>query len=722
MATCNIDLYKCGITKDRNAKIDSLKDFLLENSTQHIERKGVQRIRHAMKISIKLDISQSEADYQGVDYCQIENTDSGRRYYYFIDSCMQLAQRTVQFNLTLDTINTFFDEMTFTNRTFVEREHKDRFERFVKSSGHRIDYARRKIDRISEGNAPLKFLKKKEMIASDEPNIFLVYRSNENITSESTGIVNALAYASTPTTYSLYLGEFTTPTSQTAWHTYAIIWTDNTYEPKGQNEDGDSIELSDSSHGVAYTISKKGMREYGIIYNQGKNYVTIFWRKYPIGATKKEKVNLGFTPTKIKINAKMYYFNESATYEGTGSNISNYTDIETGTSLHTPKFIEQLDRADSKLIKIIALPYAPFSFTSDYQGYITPSGWRFNTNNEMQLDDQNAQFEHPIYVFNFEELYTSLYGDEWGNPEYMRDDSLESKIYHSDFYARTLVYDSFARPISLERLKKSEATTTPTRENSTKVTLYFKPTNTINSKFAFKFKFYEGEYVGFYWLDYDMVEPFENYLICERNNELTIYSNNYLNYLRTGYNYDIKNKNLQTFQTLFGGASGLASNITMATISGNYAGAAIGTASSIASVITSSISQQNAFEQKQLEMKQQSTGVSGSNDLDLLQYYSNNKAFDCTYELSKEQKNNFLNLFYYCGYAVNEMRKPIFANRYWFNFLKCNPQFTNVAAYITNDYITDISNRLQEGVTIYHEHNGKWDFEQVLENWETWMV
>lgn len=723
MATCNIDLYKCGITKDRNAKIDSLKDFLLENSTQHIEKRGVQRIRHAMKISIKLDISQSEADYQGVDYCQIENTDSGRRYYYFIDSCMQLAQRTVQFNLTLDTINTFFDEMTFTDRTFVEREHKDRFERFVKSSSSSIRSHRRKIDRTAEENAPLKYLKKKNKIAYNEPDFYLVYTSSVDVTAEATGVITVTAYPDEPIGMGSNIQTFVTPSSASDRHTYALLYKKWLYEQQtGLNETGDSITLRDSTHSVTYKINSKGKFYDEYIYHQGSDKIVYKWYKKPLGVRLNTKeISLGFTPTEIQINAKMYYFNESRTHES--EDPTTYTDIDIVESVNTPKTIDQLDRADSKLLKIIALPYAPFRVAYDENGNIPiPSGWFVNTDGILTLSNQYAEFEQPIGVFDFDELAYSLRGNEWGDTNALRNDGLESKIFHSDFYERALVYDSFQRSISLERLKRSEAEGTPTEANAYKVTIYYKPTSTINSKFAFKFKFYDGNYTGFYWLDYDMIEPFENFLVCERNNELSIFTNNYVNYLRTGYNYDLKNKKLQSASAVLGGLGSVVNSIGVANISNKYLSTGLDVGRTLMSTVVSSIAQQNAFEQKQAEMKNQKTGVSGSNDLDLLQYYSDNKAFDCTYELSSEQKNNFLNLFYYCGYAVNEMRKPVFANRYWFNFLKCNPQFTNVAAYITNDYIADISSRLQEGVTIYHEHNGKWDFEQALENWETWMV
>lgn len=717
MATCNIKFYKCGLSKSRNAKIDDIAAFLENNNKASLYKEGVQYIRHAMKTSVKVDLSQSEADNQTFDYCTMENEGSTILYCYFVDSCTQTAQRTVQFNLTLDTINTFFDGLEFTDRTYIEREHQDRFEKFIPAATpSRTDSHRRKIHKVSEGNAPLKVLSSKTIIKVNEPNYYLVYRSNANVTSESIGAVQCLAYASEQVTYNFCYNDFITPSQSSNYHTYMLCFN----VLGGKNRTNDSITFTNGTNSIILSIpNTDGYTEYCIRYRQGENFATLFFQKWGMIGTRRMNIPLGYVPTKITINADIYYYNASPTIDS--FNFSNYTKLDISTTNVTPKYINQLDKTDSKLIKIIALPYPPFRYTEDEQGNANlSSGWIINENNELELEDLNNGFEKPIHVFDFQELqYTRSY---WGDSTAMRDDGLESKIYHSDFYQRTLVYDSFSRSIDLERLKRSSADGSPLASDIYKVTVYFKPSNTINSKFAFNFRFFDGHYIGYYWLEYDMKETFENYLICERNNEVTIYSNNYINYLRTGYNYDIKNKNLQTFNTLFNGAASLASSIGMGAISGNYAGAAIGAASTIASTITSAISQQNAFEQKQAELKQQKTGVSGSNDLDLLEYYSQNKAFDCVYQVSNEQKNNFLNLFYYCGYAIREMRKPTFNTRYWFNFLQCKPQFTNIDSYITNDYLADIEARLEQGVTIYHNHNATWDYEQILENWETWQV
>ena len=75
-------------------------------------------------------------------------------------------------------------------------------------------------------------------------------------------------------------------------------------------------------------------------------------------------------------------------------------------------------------------------------------------------------------------------------------------------------------------------------------------------------------------------------------------------------------------------------------------------------------------------------------------------------------------LFYYTGYKHNKLEKPNLTSRYWFNFIQCSPVFNEEGASPYNDYIDDIKARYEAGITVYHSHNGVYDWDQELENWE----
>lgn len=113
-------------------------------------------------------------------------------------------------------------------------------------------------------------------------------------------------------------------------------------------------------------------------------------------------------------------------------------------------------------------------------------------------------------------------------------DSLrESKLYNSNFYTYKLAYDNFYAQVAFERFRNIQATV-PT------IMLEFKPTNTINSTSIFKWT-PGGAY-------YKKIADYEEYIPCSRNNEISIFSNDYVNYIRTGYNYDKKIKTASTAQ------------------------------------------------------------------------------------------------------------------------------------------------------------------------------
>lgn len=148
----------------------------------------------------------------------------------------------------------------------------------------------------------------------------------------------------------------------------------------------------------------------------------------------------------------------------------------------------------------------------------------------LQDGSLSTNFESRVASVNVPELFINGVKP---SPIDSKNIERESKLYHSDFYTFKLVYDSFAREIPLEHIAYSSE---EPNLQATSFDVYFKPTNTINSKFAFRFDF--GTMVNFG--TFKQTIDYENYLLINRNNEETIFSNDYLNYIRNGYNYDQK--------------------------------------------------------------------------------------------------------------------------------------------------------------------------------------
>ena len=52
-------------------------------------------------------------------------------------------------------------------------------------------------------------------------------------------------------------------------------------------------------------------------------------------------------------------------------------------------------------------------------------------------------------------------------------------------------------------------------------------------------------------------EDYDRLIYVNRNNEVSTYDNAYLNYIRTGYNYDVKNKNRNIASSILGMLTGV---------------------------------------------------------------------------------------------------------------------------------------------------------------------
>lgn len=439
---------------------------------------------------------------------------------------------------------------------------------------------------------------------------------------------------------------------------------------------------------------------------------------------------LGYTASSITINIGNFFrdsMNDLTRYGvyGVIQKALNRVNVAAGSIERKTITLNEVDKTDSRIVKIIKLPYAPCNVTYNNGVYTFPSEWKYEAG-YMKLNDTSlsTEFENDIGRIYFPELFHT----ETAQPTQLKNFDRESKLYHSDFYNFKLVYDSFVREIALERIDTSEFSKATTWDMaSTFVSLKFKPTNTINSKFAFKIDYSTWD-EAHYFAQYNQSFDYEDYLLISRNNEETIFSNDYLNYIRTGYNYDKKAKEQQSNQNfLLAGvqlAAGVASFAATSITGGISAAAGIslvsGAITTLSSAAYNKSQNENSMQNKLANLAAQSTAVMGSDDVDLLSYYNGNRLEIKKYDTISQQKEALYKLFFYCGYAHNVIAKPNIRSRYWFNFIQCKPVFNEEGATPYNDYLDDVKSRYQAGVTVYHHHYDtiRWDWEQKYENWE----
>lgn len=549
-----------------------------------------------IEIKVKLDKEIVEKHLGGT-YAKLQFA-GNQNYYYFVDEYKSIAPNIVKYKLTMDELNTFYNQLEFTNKTMIIREHRNRF--FYEDGYAYV----RIIDDISEGLNP-------QLYNSSSKPPKILEKSASSIRSVPLGL------------------DF-----------YLLYQTNNT------------------------------------------------------------------DPNDLANNAVKCYLYASEQLRLKGS---------------TPIYIKNVatvDRTDSKNIKLIKLPYPPlYIYLRDDGTYEYDEFYWAHTGNENDTLQTTASsrlhaesiFENPYPISNYVVMDTMVISNHY----LPRDIKYESKLYSSEFFNYKIMYDSFVYMVEFENLDTKNYLN---KEGLfTDLSYEFTVTSTINSKFMFKFnlplKYYSDDY--------------QSNLVITRNNEMGLYSNTYLNYLRTGYNYDLKAKEQAITSSWINTGIGIASTVgggIVTAVTGG-AGSAIGVAgvvsgvNSVVNSINTMISQERNFQAKIANLKASCASVAGSDDVDLMSEYCENKLRIVISEPKEHIRNMIYDLFYYYGYQTKRFGIPNLNSRYWFNFIQCEPEFT--FTHIANDILEAIKEKFKNGVTIFHYHDNKYDVDQIYENWET---
>lgn len=403
-------------------------------------------------------------------------------------------------------------------------------------------------------------------------------------------------------------------------------------------------------------------------------------------------------------------YNRSVLRNALESNAYNTTMTAGTLTTYDIMSIDEVDRTDAKNVKIIDFPYLPSEYKITNGKYNLSANWTYDSvTNSMKLRDNSYRLigHTKTNGDNIEgDLIVNITSGLYDKNRYYKD----SKIYHSDFYRRKFVYDSFQKIFHLEFLDIDNISDDAT------FNFDFVATRNIMSKFMFQF-----------FHNYKIsMEDYDNLVAVSRNNEEVLYNSSYLNYIRTGYNYDLKSKE----RSQVAGGAGIAlstigtlAGIAMMGASGNYAGAvasailgATATASSIINYAKTTAQAEENIQRKLLENQNQAVSVLNADDVDLLYSYSENKAKLTTYQVSEQMERILDDLFYYYGYKIEEQKLPNINSRYWFNFIQAS-LVLNDTNNLSEEIENDIKAKFEEGVTFFHYHS-KFDLEQVKENME----
>lgn len=392
--------------------------------------------------------------------------------------------------------------------------------------------------------------------------------------------------------------------------------------------------------------------------------------------------------------------------------------------------ITKLDRTDAKNIKLIKLPYCPYDFTIVSSTIQVSADWDY-----ISLSQASGG---PIKCLKLNDLNTKLKGkfeDDSNNPlSYLLIGKLaglnpsindlvdfsnlnkESKLYSSEFFSPTFYYDSFAFKFDLEKCDMFYYKNNTNKLN--KVEINFIMTRTINSKFMFEFDNYEV---------LNNTANYSKYLPIARNNEEVLYNVPYINYIRTGYQYDVKNKNISNISNAIGvGLSAASIGVSLALPSAplkvaGVVASIVSMAMSVKSAVVSALNNENSLKQKLAQAQNQTASVAGSDDVDLMSEYADNRLRYMEYNPRQDFEKLLFKLFFYAGYKSERMGIPTHNNRINFDYLECDASIEKISA-IPNDCLEELINCFKNGVTYIHKTSrnpNAWDFEQKYENWET---
>ncbi len=572
----------------------------------------------------------------------------------------------------------------------------------------------RTIDKNSEGLTPLLYGKNKGVISGDNQTWYLIYKGNNPL--------SCYLCADSGFTATLQASNKEILPNDLATGVYYYILPDRNGDPHAAYDIGvymRTAEGKDVSAMIEHTSAGSPDTQYS------KQWVTYYYKDgsdIKVGRYFYLDLGLGFYyvstltlyttskiiiesgPSTIKGNTLGVLTNNTATIRAGAS-----FDMSTGATSVEVYDISTLDRTAADLAKVIALPYRPCDDNFNGWAYDSVMHMLLLKNLDMQLESAITSSYNPLEELKLSDFTPSL--------EDERDDTYESKLFHSDYYQPKFVYDSFTFVFALERQNGYVS--------ADNFSIIFTATGTINSRFLFTFASYD--------VDGYALEDYSNILPVARNNELPIYNSDYINYIKMGFNYDVKTKQRQeagqwigTALSLVGSIASFASSSVTGAL-GVAAGISLATATmgQLVNAVNSTAQAEANQAQKLFQLRQQKESVMGSDDIDLMSKYTGNKAKWMLYQVSERMRSVLLDLFYYTGYIDGTNKVPNVTTRKWFNFLSCD-LVINEDNNLTDDIINDIKAKYAMGVTFMHCNTinsvKTWDWNQEKENWESAII
>ena len=707
-----------------NHYYEDLTAYLKEQKTFALSQDYVNRDFLEDNATIYLKIEKTDVIWTDYNYMQLKSSDKIR--YYFINDFKYLNDGTWQITGTMDVINSFQKDVTNVSQfkqVKMKRMHKDRFN----SMGIR------KFDTVDEGFEP-DIESTTSSAVGDNNRSYILYKQD---TTTDSGYVKSLnsqlrklwyPETSQAVTIDQYKEEHTLTFEVDSSIHYLIV--DGSTKVSLINYYPRFLYLSPS--GLSVKINKPNYNQFSIFCDAILIYPTDSGSSGAKLVTKYFKYDNGYLTyisgdtynTAASFYLQVYGLEEWSSYIDL-LNAHSYPSLTAGrnylidelvqvVSLSTVKAsqvtptatpLSMINKSNSELKQITEIPFIPGPASLCYLG---------GDNNEIGIKANiDLLFKSGQEVTINEWQPVTIPTDKL----ILREKKYETKLYGSCCRNYYLNYDNNTLVLQPERWQN----TTP------KVTSYA-PCDYSNN-------------LGFQVFGFTNKSEYDNWLLCSRNNNIQVSNDDYLEYIRTGYNYDVKNKQQQSVKNWVGFGLGVASTAATAglgigmkaassTLTNLFVGQQVvntGTSaiSALSSNIMAEVQNQQALDQRKVQAMNSTVNISGNDNLALFHKYNQSIGL----RLNKTTPHSYVedtmfDLFYYYGYADNRTYNvmPTLKTRCYFNYVQAE------IGYIYKTQATDTPQKVLEaikaayadGITFEWHYNNTWLSKGTLhENFET---
>ena len=779
MISAIVTLYEnCKLTPEKNFVVDEIATYL---NTLTKKTATYNFIAHDLNITISANESMGILSYSAAgkyNYAEIRNSNESKPVRYFITDRRFNAQGAVTLTLLMDTLNSFAlgTDYAFSENTRTFRQHKDRFSRafieeeirgyvplpgnipvsvshelwqimplhpdyevlsvspgllvvdvtksnsstdtiivniygdgaltgfFTLKISARTDTVYPVIDKFPEGLAPItERIKKQELLTGNAAKThYLVYETKD-------GKIRSLLRAKNLHGATISELEGDVPLTLGVWFIFAphtdmhLLISFYLDERHSWNLENDGVSFDFAAFRATRVSGTNSFTfEYGKCrVSQGVILESVI------------ETQVNVVPAIIHCKWSDTSEEQPPTWRGgwtEGESPDNYTSAVWNRSTNSQSSIRNViiydlstvDLYSPNINKIIAIPFLP-----------DLTAWRYSDDENSFVNERLSEIYRDT-TFDIDTPANHAF-TVTGIKSYT---AYDTKLYSSEFYFQKLGYDSFGLMLKFENIKRHAST----------VGVRLQSTSTMTSALMLKITNENAVY--------DVVdEDINGVLICRRNNEMPIYTSEYLNYLQVGYNYDKKAKDrtlhsakIQVGAKVAGGvAQGLIGATRAATgdlIAGlsSFAGGVASVVSAVDSYNNQVASAEESIERKIAELERQTANIGTADDFELCEGYGGDTFKLYTYQAPERILNAVDRMFRLYGYKCDEFGVPNVTSRKLWNFIQCNPEFVYSNAFIVGlpAIICDtLVNKYREGVTFLHGETPS--FELIGNNYEALM-